>query len=51
MTTMTNYKLYVSEDRCTMVRFWTTGQVEVCTREFEGAIWGPPTVVEVESEE
>lgn len=37
-----SYRLFVSDDRCTLVRIWATGVVEVCTREFDGAIWGPP---------
>lgn len=40
-----NYRLFVSTDRCTLVRFWDNGTVEVCTREVEAGIWGPPTLL------
>jgi hypothetical protein len=43
-----DYRLFVSADRCTLVRFWNDGTVEVCTRDLEGAIWGPPVVLEEE---
>ena len=35
-------RLWVSEDRCTLVRFWNEGIVEVCRRDVPGGIWGPP---------
>ena len=44
-----DYRLFVSEDRCTLVRWWIeTDQVEVSTREDEGAIWSPPVLLEEE---
>lgn len=42
------YKLWVSADRCTLVRLWPSGVMEVCFREDVGGIWGPPVELEQE---
>lgn len=36
------YRLWVSEDRCTFVRVWASGTVEVARRETPAHTWGPP---------
>lgn len=37
-----NYRLWVSEDRCTMIHMWDDGTVTVATRPDPSATWGPP---------
>lgn len=40
-------RVFVSDDRQTLVRFWQSGEVEVARRESPGATWGPPmTLIE-----
>jgi hypothetical protein len=34
--------LYVSADRCTLVRVWASGTVECARRDTPDHIWGPP---------
>ena len=46
-----DYRLFVSRDRCTLVRIWMTGgreQVEVAYRPSPGAVWSPPVIVQEE---
>ncbi|HET7408212.1 MAG TPA: hypothetical protein VFJ21_13895 [Mycobacteriales bacterium] len=42
---MTHSSLMVNTDRTVMVRFWSDGTTEVCTRPNPGATWGPPVAV------
>lgn len=42
------YRLYVSEERTAMVRIWHNGQAELCLRDEDGAIWGPPVSLSLE---
>jgi hypothetical protein len=42
------YRLWVNLDRTVLVRLWATGLLEVCTRDQDGATWGPPTELEEE---
>lgn len=37
-------RLFVSEERTTLVRLWASGTVEVATRQEPGFTWGPPIV-------
>jgi hypothetical protein len=39
------YRLWVSEDRCTLVRMWDSGKVEVARRNASWETWGPPVVL------
>lgn len=45
---MSDYTLYVNEDRTVLVRVWDSGRVEVCTRQHSSGIWGPPVQVHEE---
>lgn len=55
---MSDYALFVNEERTVMVRIWRTGEmevavredrwVEVAVREDRWAIWGPPILVKEE---
>lgn len=42
-------RLWVNEERTVLVRLWTTGTVEVATREAPDHTWGPPTYLKEES--
>lgn len=39
------YTLLVNAERTVMVRLWADGHTEVCTRNAEGDVWGPPITV------
>jgi hypothetical protein len=39
----TPYRLWVSEDKLTLVRLWPDGSCEVATRTHPDHSWGPPT--------
>jgi hypothetical protein len=39
------YRLYVSDDKCTLVRFWANGLTEVAFRASPADRWGPPVEV------
>jgi hypothetical protein len=41
----------VNRERTVLIRFWTDGTTEVCTRPDSHAIWGPPTQMFMESQE
>lgn len=38
-----DYRIWVNEDRTTLVTLWNSGTVEVATRETPDHTWGPPT--------
>lgn len=54
MTAATTYRLWVSDDRCTLLRLWYAGDfeqlthVEVATRETPAHTWGPPITLSEE---
>lgn len=39
------YRIWVSDDRCTFVRMWDNGKVEVARRDASWQTWGPPIVL------
>lgn len=43
------YRLWVNLDRTVLVRLWVTGVMEVCARSREGATWGPPVELTLET--
>jgi hypothetical protein len=45
------YRLFVNAERTVLVRLWNTGEAEVCTRESDAHIWGPPLLVQEEERE
>lgn len=47
---MSDYRLWVSDDRCTLVRLWPDGSLEFATRPAEGLTWGPPQLLAEERE-
>jgi hypothetical protein len=38
-------RIFVSEDRCTLVTIWPTGTVQVATRIRPWMTWGPPVTL------
>lgn len=42
------YRLWVSKDRCVLIRMWSNGIVEVATRKSPLHTWGPPVFLEEE---
>jgi hypothetical protein len=42
---VSDYLLYVNDDRTAMVRIWPGGPAEFATREDAGDIWGPPVTL------
>ena len=47
--TGTEYRLWVSDDRCTLVRLWNNRTLEVCRRNEPDGIWGPPVTLAEEA--
>lgn len=43
--TEAGYRLWISDDKTTLVRFWNTGITEVAFRESAAHTWGPPIEV------
>lgn len=43
--TPATYRLWVSEDACTLVRVWSNGACEVAHRETTADTWGPPVLL------
>ncbi len=44
-----NYRLWVSEDRLTLVRVWDNGTCEIAMRLSPWVTWGPPIQLTKES--
>jgi hypothetical protein len=44
------YRIFVNDERTVLVRLWTTGLVEVATREEKDDLWGPPTFLKEEEQ-
>lgn len=42
---MSDYRLWLNDERTVLVRLWPDGQMEVSTRETPDHIWGPPILV------
>jgi hypothetical protein len=42
VATFADYRLWVSEDRCSRMEIWRDGSVIVAWREQAGDVWGPP---------
>jgi hypothetical protein len=42
---VSDYLLYVNDDRTVMVHIWPDGAAEFATREDAGNIWGPPVTL------
>lgn len=42
-------KLYVNEERTVLVRVWSSGTVEVATRDDPSHTWGPPVYLTEET--
>jgi hypothetical protein len=45
---VSDYLLWVNDERTVLVRWWPDNQMEVATRTDPGAIWGPPINVKQE---
>lgn len=48
MTTASTHTLYVNDERTVLVRVWSSGTVEVATRETSDHTWGPPVYLHEE---
>lgn len=44
----TQARVFVSDDRCTLVDLWPDGTVTVATRNHPSEIWSPPTYLKEE---
>jgi hypothetical protein len=42
---MSDYRLWINDERTVLVRLWSDGTMEVATREDPSYVWGPPTYV------
>ena len=48
MSDTATYLLWVNEERTVLARQWPDGRMEVCTRPWPEAIWGPPVELKME---
>ena len=39
---MSDYVLYVNDERTVLVRIWRSGEAEVALRDSTNHVWGPP---------
>jgi hypothetical protein len=45
---MSDYRLFVNDERTVLLRIWPDGATEIATREDPSHTWGPPVVVREE---
>jgi hypothetical protein len=45
---MSDYRLFINDERTVLLRIWPDGATEIATREDSSHTWGPPVVVREE---